>query len=74
MPVLASPAYRRLWAARTVSQCGDIAQFTAVSLLVFHLTGSGLGVSGVVIAEIVPVLLLARWLARWWTGRRGSRS
>ena len=59
MLVLASPAYRRLWAARTVSQWGDIAQFTAVALLVFHLTGSGLGVSGVVIAEIIPVLLVA---------------
>src|SRR5215470_656052 len=59
MPVLASPAYRRLWAARTVSQWGDIAQFTELALLVFHLTGSGLAVSGVVIAEIVPVLLLA---------------
>ena len=57
--MLASPGYRRLWAARTVSQWGDIAQFTALALLVFHLTGSGLGVSGVVIAEIVPVLLLA---------------
>jgi MFS family permease len=59
MSVLAVPGYRRLWAARTVSQWGDIAQFTAVALLVFHLTGSGLGVSGVVIAEIIPVLLLA---------------
>jgi MFS family permease len=59
MPMLSSPAYRGLWAARTVSQWGDIAQFTALALLVFHLTGSGLGVSGVVIAEIVPVLLLA---------------
>ena len=60
MPVLlAGSAYRRLWAARTVSQCGDVAQFTALALLAFHLTGSGLGVSGVVIAEIVPVLLLA---------------
>ncbi len=59
MLVLASPGYRRLWAARTVSHCGDIAQLTAIALLVFHLTGSGLGVSGVVIAEIVPVLLLA---------------
>ena len=57
--LLASSAYRRLWAARTVSQCGDVAQFTALALLVFHLTGSGLGVSGVVIAEIVPVLVLA---------------
>src|SRR6516165_10152994 len=59
MSVLASPGYRRLWAARTVSQWGDIAQFTVLALLVFHLTGSGLGVSGLVIAEIVPVLLLA---------------
>jgi len=57
--LLAGSAYRRLWAARAVSQCGDVAQFTALALLVFHLTGSGLGVSGVVIAEIVPVLLLA---------------
>jgi MFS family permease len=59
MPVLSNRGYRRLWAARTVSQWGDIAQFTALALLVFHLTGSGLGVSGLVIAEIVPVLLLA---------------
>jgi len=59
MPVLADAAYRRLWAARTVSQWGDIAQFTALALLVFHLTHSGIGVSGMVIAEILPVLLLA---------------
>jgi len=57
--VLARPGYRRLWAARTVSQVGDIAQFTTVALLVFELTGSGVGVSGVVMAEIAPVLLLA---------------
>lgn len=31
----------------------------ALIVLVFQLTGSGLGVSGVVIAEILPVLLLA---------------
>ncbi len=58
MSVLSSSAYRRLWAARTVSQWGDIAQFTVLALLVFHLTRSGLGVSGMVIAEIVPVLLV----------------
>lgn len=57
--LLANSGYRRLWAARTVSQWGDIAQFTTVALLVFHLTRSGLGVSGVVVAEIVPVLILA---------------
>ncbi|MBA2767531.1 MAG: MFS transporter [Sporichthyaceae bacterium] len=57
--LLANPGYRRLWAARTVSQWGDVAQFTTLGLLLFSLTGSGLGVSGAVIAEIVPVLLLA---------------
>lgn len=57
--MLGKPGYRRLWAARTVSQAGDIAQFTTVALLVFELTGSGVGVSGVVLAEIAPVLLLA---------------
>jgi len=31
----------------------------ALSLLIYRLTGSALGVTGVVIAQIVPVLLLA---------------
>ena len=57
--LLARPAYRRLWLARTVSQVGDVAQFTALGLLLVTLTGSGLGVSGAVVAEILPVLLLA---------------
>lgn len=57
--LLGQPAYRRLWAARTVSQVGDVAQFTTLALLVVMLTGSGVGVSAVVFAEIVPVLLLA---------------
>ncbi len=57
--LLARPAYRRLWTARTVSQAGDVAQFTTLALLVVALTGSGVGVSAVVLAEIVPVLLLA---------------
>ncbi len=42
-----------------MSQWGDVAQFTTLALLVLRLTGSGLGVSGAVLAEIVPVLLLA---------------
>lgn len=57
--VWSSRPYRRLWAARTVSQCGDVVQFTTVALLVLDLTGSAVGVSGVVLAEIAPVLLLA---------------
>lgn len=57
--LLARPRYRRLWLARTISQMGDIAQFTALGLLLIELTGSSLGVTGAVLAEILPVLLLA---------------
>lgn len=51
--------YRALWVARTISQWGDAFNTVALVLLVYSLTASGLGVSGVVIAEIIPVLLLA---------------
>jgi len=57
--LLTQPAYRRLWLARTVSQVGDVAQFTTLALLLVAVTGSGLGVSGAVFAEIAPVLLFA---------------
>ncbi|MEJ7741285.1 MAG: MFS transporter [Nocardioidaceae bacterium] len=57
--VLAQPGYRRLWVARTISQWGDTFNFVALALLIYDLTGSGVGVSGVVVAEILPVLLLA---------------
>jgi MFS family permease len=58
-PVLANPAYRRLFTAQTISRWGDTLSTVALVVLVFRLTGSGLGVSGAVIAEILPVLLLA---------------
>jgi MFS family permease len=57
--VFAIAHYRRLWSARTVSQWGDTFNFVALALLIYDLTGSGLGVTGVVVAEILPVLLLA---------------
>lgn len=57
--VFALPQYRRLWVARTVSQWGDVVQTVTLALLVYELTGSGLGVAAVVAAEILPVLLLA---------------
>lgn len=71
--MFADPGYRRLWSARTVSQWGDTFNFVALALLIYDLTGSGLGVSGVVVAEILPVLLLApfagplvdRWPRVW---------
>lgn len=53
------PAYRRFFAARTVSQAGDVVQFTSLSLLIFRLTGSGIGLSGLMLAEILPLILLA---------------
>ena len=57
--MFARPGYRRLWAARTVSQWCDVVQFTTIALLVLHLTGSGVGVSGAVLAEVVPFVALA---------------
>ena len=57
--VFSRPGYRRLWAARTASAWGDAFATVALSLLVLDRTGSGLGVAGVVAAEILPVLLLA---------------
>ena len=57
--MFASAGYRRLWAARTASQWGDIVHAVTLALLAYQLTGSGLGVSAVVAAEILPVLLLA---------------
>lgn len=57
--MLRNRAYRRLFSAQTVSRWGDTANTVALVVLVFRLTGSGLGVSGSVIAEILPVLLLA---------------
>ena len=48
-----------MWAARTASAWGDAFATVALGLLVWDRTGSGLGVAGVIVAEIVPVLLLA---------------
>ncbi len=42
-----------------MSQWGDIVNTVTLALLAYDLTGSGLGVSAVVGAEILPVLLLA---------------
>ena len=39
--VLAQPEFRRLWAARTVSQWGDIFSFVSLAILIYRLTGSG---------------------------------
>jgi hypothetical protein len=57
--VVTQAGYRRLWAARTIPQWGDM--FNAVALGAADLRPHRLrsGVSGIVVAEIFTVLLLA---------------
>jgi predicted MFS family arabinose efflux permease len=50
--------FRRLFLAHSVSRAGDAFNTVALVVLVFELTGSGLGVAGGVMFEIAPVLLL----------------
>lgn len=57
--VFATPAFRRLFAAQTLSRIGDTFHQVALVILVFQLTGSGLKVAATVAFEIVPVLVLA---------------
>lgn len=52
------PAFRRLFAAQTISRWGDTFNTVALVIVVFQLTGSGLKVAGTVGFEIAPVLLL----------------
>lgn len=53
-----STEFRRLFFAHSVSRSGDAFNTVALVVLVFELTGSGLGVAGAVIFEVLPVLLL----------------
>ena len=53
-----NPELRRLFLAHSVSRAGDAFNTVALVVLVFRLTGSGFGVAGAVIFEVLPVLLL----------------
>ncbi len=53
-----SPELRRLFLAHSVSRAGDACSTVAMVVLVYRLTGSGIGVAGAVMCEVVPVLLL----------------
>jgi len=50
------PGFRRLFLANTVSRAGDAFNVVALVVLVFGLTGSGLGVALTVAVEVIPVL------------------
>ena len=52
------PELRRLFAAHAVSRAGDAFNSVALVVLVYRLTGSGLGVAATVAFEVAPVLLL----------------
>lgn len=51
-------AFRRLFLAHGVSRAGDAFNTIALVVLAFRLTGSGRGVAGAVIFEVLPVLLI----------------
>ena len=53
-----NPQFRRLFLAHAVSRSGDAFNTVAIVVLVFRLTGSGRGVAGVVMFEVLPVLLI----------------
>jgi MFS family permease len=55
---LRRPEFRRLFLAHAISRAGDAFNTVALVVLVFRLTGSGLGVAGTVAFEVVPILLL----------------
>ncbi len=52
------PTFRRLFLAHAISRAGDAFNTVALVVLVFRLTGSGLGVAATVVFEILPVLLI----------------
>ncbi|MDQ3702375.1 MAG: MFS transporter [Chloroflexota bacterium] len=56
--VIRSRSYFPLWLGQLVSNFGDTLHYIALVVLVFQLSGRGLAVSGLVAAEIIPVLLL----------------
>lgn len=57
--VRSSREFRRLLLAHTVSRAGDAFNTVALVVLVFELTGTGRGVAGAVMFEVLPVLLLS---------------
>lgn len=51
--------FRPFFAAHALSRAGDAFNTVALVILVLRLTGSGVGVGGTVVFEILPVLLFA---------------
>lgn len=56
--ILRRPGFGRFFAARTISQWGDTFNSVALVILVYRVTGSGLGVGTIVLFEVAPVVTL----------------
>src|SRR5260370_8698432 len=56
--VFASGAYRKLWAAPTLSLFGDFFSYIALAWLVLQLTGSALALGTVLVVQAVPRAVL----------------
>lgn len=56
--VARNPSYFPLWLSQLVSNFGDTLHYIALVVLVYELTGSGIAVATLAVAEIVPILLL----------------
>ncbi|NUL48964.1 MFS transporter [Cellulosimicrobium funkei] len=56
-PLRVSPAYRRLWIGNSLSAIGTQLTLVAVSLEVFHLTGSSLAVGMLGLFALVPLVV-----------------
>lgn len=55
--VIQSQSYFPLWLGQLISNFGDVLHYIALVILVYRLTGHGVAVAGLVVAEILPVLL-----------------
>jgi MFS family permease len=72
-PLRGRPAFRRLWAAGSVSETGDWLLLIALPVYVLQLTGSALTTSTVLLLEVLATMLagpLAGVLADRWDRRR----
>jgi MFS family permease len=56
--VLQSRTYFPIWAGQLVSNLGDTVTYVALVVLIFQMTRSGLALSGLVLFQVVPVLVV----------------
>lgn len=71
--IATSPRYFPLWLAQVLSSFGDSIHYIALVVLVFELTGEGVAVAALVVAELVPAIALGsvagvvidRWNRKW---------